>query len=106
MMVAKYDFSSEDSQEKFNKKFYGECFMNQEGALDRCDQLSLTSLKILGIGFMLIVNVLLMNLLVAVFATSYEKVMEQAEGIWKYQRSKLVVEYKDRSSFPVPISIL
>ena len=43
--------------------------------------------------YMLAANVMLVNLLVALFATTYESVQENSENIWKLNRYDLVIEY-------------
>ncbi len=43
--------------------------------------------------YMMFANVLLVNLLVALFATTYETVRENSENIWKLNRYDLVIEY-------------
>lgn len=46
---------------------------------------------------MMFANVLLINLLVALFATTYERVQENSENIWKLNRYDLILEYWGKS---------
>ena len=46
---------------------------------------------------MMFANVLLVNLLVALFATTYERVQENSENIWKLNRYDLILEYWGKS---------
>ena len=55
---------------------------------------------------MLLVNVLLLNLLIAIFASRYDEIKEQAVSLWKLSRLSLVIEYKDKSILPVPFCIV
>ena len=48
--------------------------------------------------YLLIANVLLLNLLIAIFGNTFGKVMESASLIWKFQRYSLIVEYAERST--------
>ena len=55
--------------------------------------------------YMLLANVLLLNLLIALFASTYEKVTDQSDKLWKISRSYLVIEYRDKPTLPVPFCI-
>ncbi|CAF0730867.1 unnamed protein product [Adineta steineri] len=55
---------------------------------------------------MLFINILLLNLLVAVFADSIVKVQENTEFYWRYQRYSFVREYFERLPFAYPPLIL
>ena len=54
---------------------------------------------------MLLANVLLLNLLIALFASTYERVTDRADRLWKSSRLTLVIEYKDKPILPVPFCI-
>ena len=63
-----------------------------EKNFNRCpEQYPITSI-LLGL-YMLAANVMLVNLLVALFATTYDSVQENSESIWKLNRYDLVIEY-------------
>lgn len=51
-------------------------------------------------------NVLLINLLIAVFSSTYQQVQENADQIWKFNRYKLVYEYVNVPLLPSPLSLL
>ena len=54
--------------------------------------------------YMLVANVMLVNLLVALFATTYENVQEDADQIWKLKRFDVVMEYLHKDPIPTPIA--
>ncbi|XP_066918519.1 transient receptor potential cation channel subfamily M member-like 2 [Clytia hemisphaerica] len=54
--------------------------------------------------YMLIGNVLLLNLLIAIFGSIYEEVSNNAKQIWAYQRYELILEYANKSIFTPPFS--
>ncbi|XP_078586018.1 transient receptor potential cation channel subfamily M member-like 2 [Branchiostoma floridae x Branchiostoma japonicum] len=53
--------------------------------------------------YMLVTNVLLLNLLIAMFGYTFEKVQENTDKIWKFQRYDLIKEYSDRPPLAPPI---
>lgn len=55
--------------------------------------------------FLMFVNVLLINLLIAIFNYSYGVVQEQADILYKVQRSHLITEFKDRVWAPNPFCL-
>ena len=54
---------------------------------------------------MMFANVLLINLLVALFATTYERVQEISENIWKLNRYDLILEYWGKSPLRYIVAI-
>ena len=56
--------------------------------------------------YMVIANVLLLNLLIAMFSSTFERVQENTDQIWKFQRYRLVYEYDNGRIFPPPISFI
>jgi transient receptor potential cation channel subfamily M protein 2 len=54
--------------------------------------------------YMILVNILLINLLIAMFSSTFEMVQDNADLIWNFQRYRLVFEYIDSSLFPAPLS--
>ena len=56
--------------------------------------------------YMMFANVLLINLLVALFATTYERVQENSENIWKLNRYDLILEYWGKSPLRIVESII
>merc|ERR1711972_530616 len=51
--------------------------------------------------YMLFAVIMLVNLLVAMFATTYGNITEKAEVIWKHQRYELVMEYYNNPAKPI-----
>ncbi|XP_060705253.1 transient receptor potential cation channel subfamily M member 4a isoform X5 [Hemiscyllium ocellatum] len=56
--------------------------------------------------FLLIANILLVNLLIAMFSYTFNKVQEKSDTYWKFQRYNLVVEYHKRPALAPPFIIL
>jgi len=88
------------------------CFTDQnkiEEGEQRCPRNELFNtplwIEYAGAIYMILANVLLLNLLIALFASSYTKIEERSDELWKYQRSILVVEYRDKYILPAPFSI-
>ena len=55
---------------------------------------------------MVTVNVLLLNLLIAMFSSTFQQVQENTDKIWKFQRYRLVFEYYGSSIFPPPLTFI
>ena len=49
---------------------------------------------------------LLINLLIASFNTTYQKVEEASERTWSYHRADLISEYFKKPVFPPPLNII
>ena len=56
--------------------------------------------------YMLIANVLLLNLLIALFSNTFTTIQANAEKYWKFQRYSLIREYYYRPSFVPPFIII
>lgn len=52
---------------------------------------------------MLVATIMLINLLVALFATTYENVKDKSDTIWKLNRYDLVMDYWNKGPLPTPI---
>ncbi|CAF1392195.1 unnamed protein product [Rotaria sordida] len=61
---------------------------------------------ILLFGYMTIVSILLVNLLIAMFSNTFDRLQNNADRIWKFQRYSLMCEYLSRPSFPPPFIFL
>ncbi|CAF4524121.1 unnamed protein product [Rotaria sp. Silwood2] len=61
---------------------------------------------ILLLGYMTIVSILLVNLLIAMFSNTFDRLQSNADRIWKFQRYSLVCEYLSRPSLPPPFIFL
>ena len=55
--------------------------------------------------YFLVVNVVLVNLLIAMMARTYEIVQENSMEIWHLQMHEVLREYGGRSAVPVPLSL-
>ena len=97
---------AESSYDKFNFEYHGVCPLTIDCGFERCQRVDTPRLEMMGVLFMMLMNVLVMNLLIAVFSTTYEDVQEKSDGLWKFQRTELIIEYKDKSKFPVPLSLV
>ncbi|XP_028404438.1 transient receptor potential cation channel subfamily M member 2-like isoform X2 [Dendronephthya gigantea] len=60
---------------------------------------------LLGI-YMLLTNVLLLNLLIAIFNYTFEKIQESSDRVWKFKRYGLIREFHDRPTLVPPLMIL
>uniref|UniRef100_A0A4W3HLK6 Transient receptor potential cation channel, subfamily M, member 5 n=1 Tax=Callorhinchus milii TaxID=7868 RepID=A0A4W3HLK6_CALMI len=56
--------------------------------------------------FLLVTNVLLLNLLIAMFSYTFQVVQENTDIFWKFQRYNLIVEYHNRPSLAPPFIII
>ena len=56
--------------------------------------------------YLLISNVLLINLLIAIFSSTYEKVEEESDVIYKFQRCAVIMEYFERPVAPNPFNVI
>ncbi|KAM6951169.1 transient receptor potential cation channel subfamily M member 5-like [Aplochiton taeniatus] len=56
--------------------------------------------------YLLVTNILLINLLIAMFSYTFNKVQENSDTYWKFQRYNLIVEYHSRPSLAPPFIIL
>ncbi|XP_052253108.1 transient receptor potential cation channel subfamily M member-like 2 [Dreissena polymorpha] len=56
--------------------------------------------------YMLFVNILLLNLLIAIFSHSFAKIQVQSEKIWKYQRYFVIKEYVSRHVYYPPLNVI
>ncbi|XP_076813165.1 transient receptor potential cation channel subfamily M member-like 2 isoform X1 [Clavelina lepadiformis] len=57
--------------------------------------------------YMLLVNILLLNLLIAILNNTYANIEKKVDRIWNYQRFELIEEYAIvKSPLPPPLSIL
>ncbi|XP_058160944.1 transient receptor potential cation channel subfamily M member 5 isoform X1 [Dasypus novemcinctus] len=58
------------------------------------------------VAFLLVTNVLLMNLLIAMFSYTFQVVQGNADTFWKSQRFGLIVEYHGRPALAPPFILL
>ncbi|XP_061579658.1 transient receptor potential cation channel subfamily M member 2 isoform X2 [Cololabis saira] len=55
--------------------------------------------------YLLFANILLLNLLIAIFNFTFQEVQDNTDRIWKFQRYQLIKEYHSRPVFPPPLII-
>ncbi|XP_038078290.1 transient receptor potential cation channel subfamily M member 3-like isoform X2 [Patiria miniata] len=56
--------------------------------------------------YLMISNVLLLNLLIAIFNNTFTRVHDNASEIWKFQRYRLILEYSEKPFLPPPFTIV
>ncbi|XP_062389613.1 transient receptor potential cation channel subfamily M member 2-like [Sardina pilchardus] len=56
--------------------------------------------------YLLFANILLLNLLIAIFNYTFEEVQDNTDKIWKFQRYDLIKEYRRRPAAPPPFILL
>ncbi|CAL1535907.1 unnamed protein product [Lymnaea stagnalis] len=56
--------------------------------------------------YLVLTNILLINLLIAMFSYTFQKVQENSTKVWRFYRISLVYEYFDRPSLVPPIIII
>ncbi|XP_072311821.1 transient receptor potential cation channel subfamily M member 4-like [Eucyclogobius newberryi] len=56
--------------------------------------------------YLLVTNIVLINLLIAMFSYTFSKVQANSDIYWKFQRYNLIVEYHSRPSLAPPFIIL
>ncbi|KAM6225119.1 transient receptor potential cation channel subfamily M member 2 isoform 2-T2 [Rhynchocyon petersi] len=56
--------------------------------------------------YLLFANILLLNLLIAMFNYTFQEVQEHTDQIWKFQRHDLIEEYYSRPPAPPPLILL
>lgn len=94
---------------------YGELFMEAPDTIDKGTTLLETQRKdahgdtivaFIAAFYLLVANILLLNLLIAIFNNTYNSVQANANQIWKFQRYYLVMEYYQRPVLIPPFIIL
>ncbi|KAK2839691.1 hypothetical protein Q5P01_013431 [Channa striata] len=55
--------------------------------------------------YLLFANILLLNLLIAIFNFTFQEVQDNTDRIWKFQRYDLIKEYHSRPAAPAPFII-
>ncbi|XP_071480993.1 transient receptor potential cation channel subfamily M member-like 2 [Diadema antillarum] len=70
-----------------------------------CPQNSWMAVILLGV-YMLVSNVLLLNLLIAMFSYTFTTVQENTDEVWKFHRYELIKEYIDKPFLVPPFIII
>nr|WDP79898.1 transient receptor potential cation channel subfamily M member 1-1 [Apostichopus japonicus] len=94
-------------------QIFGELFMEEilpDCSVDtplgqHCETAYAVVLLIMAV-YLLIANVLLLNLLIAIFNNTFSKVIENANEIWKFHRYELIMEYSERPCLPPPLTLI
>nr|XP_022332495.1 transient receptor potential cation channel subfamily M member 2-like [Crassostrea virginica] len=98
--------------ESFNEYLAGEdtkdCTFNMtewssDPSIERCPEEDWTVLAVSAF-YMLFSNLLLVNLVIAMFSSTYERVTANAENLWRFERYSVIVNYKCR--VPSPVNLL
>ncbi|XP_052100124.1 transient receptor potential cation channel subfamily M member 2-like isoform X2 [Mytilus californianus] len=71
--------------------------------MERCNEYDWILVVITAL-YMLMSNLLLVNLLIAVFSYRFERVQENSEKLWRYLRYEVIMDYKSR--IPAPLNII
>ena len=81
--------------------------MNVTGLEDpeRCPRQHFT-VDIMNWVYMLMVNILLINLLIALFSNTFEKIQANSQKIWKFYRYTYIREYYYRPPLAPPLIII
>ncbi|CAC5388886.1 TRPM3 [Mytilus coruscus] len=74
------------------------------GTMERCAQSNQFNSTMLAV-YLILTNILLVNILIAMFSYTFQKVQDNSEMIWKFNMYALIYEYYDRPMFPIPILI-
>ncbi|XP_052062045.1 uncharacterized protein LOC127702076 isoform X3 [Mytilus californianus] len=71
--------------------------------IERCVEYDWAVLIIAAI-YMLITNLLLVNLIIALFTSRFEEVQKDSDRLWKFWRCSIIMKYRNRD--PVPLNLL
>ncbi|CAI2350433.1 unnamed protein product [Caenorhabditis sp. 36 PRJEB53466] len=88
---------------------YGEVYA---GEIDTCGDEGIRCFPgyfippLLMVVFLLVANILLLNLLIAIFNNIYNDSIEKSKEIWLFQRYQQLMEYHDSPFLPPPFSII
>ncbi len=56
--------------------------------------------------YLMVVCIILVNLLIAIFNSIFEKQDQKSSKIWKFNQYEVVMEYEEKPTFPPPITII
>lgn len=73
--------------------------------MERCPEKSFLAVLVMA-AFLLLTNVLLLNLLIAMFSDTVKKVDDNSEKEWRFHRFSLVYEYYNKPFLFQPLNIL
>ncbi|XP_063431847.1 transient receptor potential cation channel subfamily M member 2-like [Mytilus trossulus] len=72
-------------------------------SIERCNEYDWILVVITAL-YMLMSNLLLVNLLIAVFSYRFERVQENSEKLWRYLRYEVIMDYRTR--IPAPLNLV
>ena len=77
------------------------------GTLPRCPQKESQWLSPIFLGvYILITNILMFNLLIAMFSYTFQKVQIKTNEVWNFQRLNFICEYSQKPLLPPPFILL
>ena len=85
---------------------YEECGANADGTLKVPCQPGHWITPIMTTIYLLVANILLLNLLIATFNTIYNKVNQISQQYWHFQRFTVVMEYEEKPILPAPFTFV
>ncbi|KAF8566666.1 hypothetical protein P879_03161 [Paragonimus westermani] len=103
LQIAYFQIFGEYSLEDLTEKKRPEC---DENNINCHDELSPWFSPILLGAFVILTQVLLLNLLVAMFASTYVRIEAASTGYWALQRYHLICEFVQRSPLPPPLILI
>ena len=56
--------------------------------------------------YLVIANIFLVNLLIATMTATYERVKNQSQLYWNFERTAMILQFKDTKSLPPPLNLL
>lgn len=56
--------------------------------------------------YLIVMNILLINLLIAIFSSSYNRIEQETELLWAVQSVKLTFEYREELYVPSPLNLI
>eukprot|EP00794_Sanderia_malayensis_P003066 gene3066-3530_t len=56
--------------------------------------------------YLLVANVLLLNMLIAVFNNIYQETQDHSKMIWRFDKYDMIMEFKHRPCLPIPFSVI
>ncbi|XP_033115311.1 transient receptor potential cation channel subfamily M member 3-like [Anneissia japonica] len=87
---------------------YGELFLDERNPdcdVETCENGSMLVPLIMAI-YLLFANILLINMLIAIFNNTFISVQQNALEIWKFQRYRIILEFRERPLFPPPLILI
>ncbi|XP_074649507.1 transient receptor potential cation channel subfamily M member-like 2 isoform X2 [Tubulanus polymorphus] len=80
-------------------------YNNETSGYSRCSQSNWLAPALFAV-YMILTNVLLLNLLIAMFSYTFQTVQDNSEKVWRFYRYSLIFEYFDRPTLAAPLIII